>query len=211
MAVEGDKFEFASVHGLLALFQSNDFYKIQSALGLLRKDIKAALVTAMRQTMKWAEREGAKRFAAATGVPYRVMRQRLRVKYRYQSIKGEFPEGRVWFGLNPISLKYLGAKETKESGVTSRFGKYPNGFLSEKMGGHFYQRRGKDRLPLDRIEYGIEEIGSDIVDNFKDALSAKYMEFFFAAIDKTTGRESGTSAQIAGAGVSHVTKFSRHR
>lgn len=211
MAVEGNKFEFASVHGLLALFESNDFHKIQSALGLLRKEIKAALVTAMRQTMKWAQREGAKQFAAKTGVPYRVMRQRLRVKYRYQSVRGEFPEGRVWFGLNPISLKYLGAKETKENGVTSRFGKYPNGFLSEKMGGHFYQRRGRERLPLDRLEFGIEDIGNEIADNFKDDLSAKYMEYFFAAIDKTTGREAGTSMEIAGASVSNVTKFSRHR
>lgn len=209
MATEGNKFEFASVHGLLALFESNDFHKIQSALGLLRKDIKAALVTAMRQTMKWGEREGAKQFSAATGVPYRVMRKRIKIKYRYQSIKGEFPEGRVWFGLNPISLKHLGAKETKESGITSRFGKYPNGFFSQKMGGHFYQRLGAGRLPLQRLEYGINEIGGDVVDNFKDTLSAKYMENFFAAIDRAKGRDAGTSSAIMGASLSGVTKFGR--
>jgi hypothetical protein len=209
MAVEGNKFEFAAVHGLLALFESNDFHRIQSGLGLLRKDIKAALVTAMRQTMKWGEREGAKQFAAATGVPYRVMRERIRIKYRYQSIKGEYPEGRVWFGLNPISLKHLGAKVTKTKGVTSRFGKYPKGFYSQKMGGHFYERRGRDALPLQRLEYGIAEIGDSVVNEFKDSLSAKYMENFFSAIDKIKGREKGASAEIMGASLSNVTKFGR--
>lgn len=210
MAVEGNRFEFAAVHGLLALFTSNDFHRIQTALGLLRKDIKAALVTAMRQTMKWGEREGAKQFASKTGVPYRVMRQRLRVKYRYQSIGGEYPEGRVWFGLNPVSLIYLGAKATKKSGVTSRFGKHPDGFQSSKMGGHFFKRRGISRLPIDRLEYGIEEAGNGVVDQFKDTLSIKYMEFFFAAIDKAKGHDSGTSAAIMGASLSNVTKFGRH-
>jgi len=165
---------------MIELFTGSNLARVKIALGVLESDISAAIKTATRKTFKWAEREAAKQIAAEAGIPYRAARTRTRSKYRLTG------SGQVWFGLNPVSAKYLGAKERK------------GGFTAKKLNGHFFRRKGRDRLPIERIEKTIESEGLGVVEgDFPRDVQDRLIEEFFLALDKTKGRDSGTSQAIA--------------
>lgn len=196
MSTEGNRFEPAAAQNLLALFVFEDWERVKSLLGVLQKDMKAALRTAVRQTGQWANREGARGLAKATNVPLNVLRKGLRLKFEYQSVKG-FSTARLWYGLNSISLKYLGVRQQKK-GVRSRGNTYKGGFVSAALGGHAFRRAGKERKPIVRLEQTIADKGMEFLADFESRVAAKFVEFFFAALDKAAGREAGESAAIAG-------------
>jgi hypothetical protein len=196
MSIEGNRFEPAAAQNLLALFLEHDWNRIRELLDVLQKDMKAALRTAVRQTGQWANREGARGLAKAANVPLNVLRRGLRIKFQYQSVKG-FSTARLWYGLNPIALKYLGARENRK-GVRARGVTYKGGFISPALKGHAFQRVGKERLPLKKLDLPIVEKGNVFLAEFEKRVAAKFVEFFFAALDKATGRQAGESAAIAG-------------
>lgn len=165
---------------MIELFTGSNLARVKIALGVLESDISAAIKTATRKTFKWAEREASKQIAAEAGIPYRAARARTRSKYRLRG------SGQVWFGLNPVSAKYLGAKERK------------GGFTNAKLNEHYFRRRGRARLPIDRIEKPIEDEGIGVVEgSFPREVQKRLIEEFFLALDKKAGRSAGTSQAIA--------------
>jgi len=196
MSIEGNQFEPAAAQNMLALFVFDDWDKVKNLLGVLQKDMKSALRTAVRQTGQWANREGARGLAKATNTPLKILRQGLRVKFQYQSVKG-FSTARLWYGLNAISVKYLGARQQKK-GVRARGATYRGGFISPALGGHAFQRVGKARTPLAQISHSINDKGSEYLSRFETQVAEKFVELFFLALDKVSGREKGDSQAIAG-------------
>lgn len=196
MSIEGNRFEPAAAQNLLALFVVEDWSKIRDLLGFLQRDMKTALRVAVRKAGQWANKEGARGLAKSANVPLKTLREGLRIKFQYQSTRG-YATARLWYGLNSISLKYLGARQTKR-GVKARGVTHPGGFVSAKLKGHAYQRVGAQRLPIKRIEHKIASKSDDFLSEFEGRVAAKFVEFFFEALDKIGGRESGESAAIAG-------------
>lgn len=196
MSTEGNRFEPAAAQNLLALFVFEDWARVRDLLGVLQKDMKAALRTATKQTGQWANREGARGLAKAVGVPLSVLRRGLRLKFQYQSVKG-FSTARLWYGLNAISAKYLGGRQTKK-GRNVRGQVFTQAFVSEALDGHVFRRVGKDRLPIERVELGVVEKGQAYLAEFETKVAAKFVELFFLALDKSSGREAGSSIAISG-------------
>lgn len=164
---------------MIEFFAASNLARVKVALGVLEADITKAIKTATRRTFKWAEREAAKEIAAEAGIPYRAARARTKAKYRLTG------SGQVWFGLNPVSAKYLGAKERK------------GGFTNDKLNAHWFRRRGRARLPIDRVEKPIEAEGMAFVEGeFPAELQQRLIDEFFAALDKSAGRDSGASSAI---------------
>lgn len=196
MSTEGNRFEPAAAQNLLALFSFQDWQRVRDLLGVLQKDMKAALRTATRQAGQWANREGARRLAKEARVPLKNLRQGLRLKFQYQSVKG-FATARLWYGLNPISLKYLGARQQKK-GVRAAGETIPGGFIAPTLGAHAFKRAGKKRLPIVRQERKIADKGNAFLQTFEVEVTAKFVEFFFLALDKAAGRDAGESQALAG-------------
>jgi hypothetical protein len=165
---------------MIEVFASSNLARVKDALGVLEADIKAAVETATRRTFRWAERKAARDIASETGIPYRAARTRTRARYQLTG------RGVIWFGLNPVSVKYLGAKERKGA------------FAAEMLGGHWFKRRGRARLPIDKVEKPIEQEGRAYVEaDFPAEVQEHLVAEFFAALDKRTGRTAGSSRQIA--------------
>lgn len=181
---------------MLSIFVFEDWERIKDLLGILQKDMRAALRTATRQAGQWANREGARGLAKASNVPLKVLRAGVRLKYGYKSNRGE-ATARLWYGLNAISAKYLGIRQQK-TGVRARGTAYRGGFVVGKLGGHAFQRVGASRYPIKKIKYEINDQGQKFLGEFEGKVAEKFVEFFFAALDKVGGREAGESMQIAG-------------
>lgn len=168
---------------MIELFTGSNLARVKIALGVLEADISAAIKTATRKTFKWAEREASKQIAAEAGIPYRAARERTRSKYRLSG------SGQVWFGLNPVSAKYI---------YGSRIKGVDGSFTNDKLNRHYFRRKGRERLPIERIEKPIEQEGLGVVEgDFPRDVQDRLIEEFFLALDKTKGRESGTSQAIA--------------
>ena len=175
-------------------------------IGLLPLQFKAALRTASRQTGVWANREGARGLAKTLKIPLKVLREGMRIKFRYKSTKG-YGSASLWFGLNGISLEYLRVKQQK-SGVKAGSQKYAGGFIVTKVGaknderrgmiGKSFARKGKARTPIKRLDYEIEQKGMDFIGKFTDQVGEKFIELFFQQADKIQGRGAGESLAIAG-------------
>jgi hypothetical protein len=196
MSTEGNKFEPAAAQNLLALFVFEDWSRIKDLLGVLQKDMKDALRSAVRRTGNWANKEASKGIAEATGIPLSVLSQGLRIKFKYQSVKG-FSTARLWYGLNPISLKYLTSSET-ELFYNALFADGGPGFIVESFGGHAFQRVGNSRFPIKRIEKPIAEKGFGYLEKFEKQVAEKFVLFFFDFLDKKSGRSKGESALLVG-------------
>jgi hypothetical protein len=165
---------------MITIFTSSNLDHVRQALGVLESDIKTAIATATRKAFRWAERQAAREIAKETGIPYRAARVRTKSRYRLAG------SGQVWFGLNPVSAKYLGAKDRK------------GGWTAPKLNGHIFKRRGTARLPIDRIEKPIESEGFAYAEGeFPEEVQEKLVNEFFLALDRRTGREAGASREIA--------------
>jgi hypothetical protein len=196
MSTEGNRFEPAAAHNLLALFAFEDWARIRDLLGVLQKDMKSALRMATRKTGVWANREGARGLAKASNVPLKNLREGLRIKFQYQSVKG-FSTARLWYGLNAISLKYLGVRQQKK-GVRARGQSIHGAFVSNKLNGHVFKRSGSKRLPIEKVSHDVADKGMDYLTRFERQVSEKFIELFFAELDKISGRASGESQAITG-------------
>ena len=196
MSADGNSFEPAAANNLLSLFTFQNWDQVRDLLGVLEKDMKAALRLATRQTGQWANREGARGLAKATNTPLKTLKQGMRTKFEYKSKKG-FATARLWYGLNSISLKYLGAKQSKK-GVRARGQTIPGAFVSEDLGGYVFKRSSDARLPIKEQSQPIAEKGISYLSDFEKKVSEKFVELFFAALDKTAGRAAGESQAIAG-------------
>lgn len=135
--------------------------KIGEDFGATQKQIAPAMRTAVSRVTKWAGNEAARRIAKATKVTGKVIKGRMRVEI--MSKDGVL--GRVWAGLRNISLKDLKPRQTK-SGVTAGPAKRPGAFISKKLGGHVYKRKGPKRLPIQK------EPGLPILDPGMDAMGS---------------------------------------
>lgn len=197
MSTEGNRFEPAAAQNILALFAFQDWERVRDLLGVLQRDMKAAIRTATRQAGQWANREGARRLAKEARVPLKNLRQGLRLKFQYQSVRG-FATARLWYGLNDISFKYLGARQ-QQKGVRAGGETIAGAFIAPTLGAHVFKRAGKERLPLVRQEREIAGKGTGFLKQFEGEVAAKFVEFFFLALDKAAGRDAGESQAIAGA------------
>ena len=184
----------------------SDMKKVGELLGLLPAQMKSALRTASRQAGQWANREGSRGLAKAVGVPMKILREGMRVKFRYRSTKG-YGSANVWFGLNGISLEHLRAKQQK-SGVKAAGTKYAGGFIVTKVGvanskrrgmiGKAFARKGDARTPVSKLKYQINERGMAFIQTFSDQVGQKFVDLFFSQIDKIQGRDAGDSLAIVG-------------
>lgn len=165
---------------MIEIFARSRMDHVKAALGVLESDIQSAIKTATRKAFKWAERHAAKEIAKEAGIPYRAARKRTKAKYRLTG------SGSIWFGLNPVSAKYLGARERK------------GGFTAKKLNGHFFKRTGKGRLPIVRMEKPIEDDAMPMIEGeYPMEVQERLIQEFFLALDKKTGRTAGTSQIIA--------------
>lgn len=165
---------------MIEIFTSANLGEVRAKLGVLEADIKKAMATAVRKAFKWGAVQAAREIAKSTGIPYRAARVRTKSKYRLAG------SGQVWFGLNPVSAKHLKAKDRK------------GGFTAKKLNGHYFKRKGKSRLPIERMAKQIEPEGVALVEGeFSEAIAEKLVDEFFLALDKMRKSAPGTSRMIA--------------
>lgn len=114
--------------------------------------VNTALWRAIRRTARHYRAKAAREVRKELNVPAAVLKRRILVFLK----KGEQRHrGRIFFGLDPISLGKLSPRQTR-TGVTTKVGRYPGAFIAK---GEVWKRRGPKRFPIDKQTFEIAEKG----------------------------------------------------
>ena len=123
------------------------------------EEFKTAAKRAVSDAHRWAKAQGMSEIAMVTGIKISVVRKRTVARLVFKD-----GAGRVWFGLNPVSAKYTG--------------QVPGGaFKSDTLSGHYFQRLGKARLPIEKVETPMEPEASTAVAHVAAQIEEKFFEF----------------------------------
>lgn len=182
--------QFTSTGGI-ELLVGTDFSGAANALGLTEADVKKAVKAAAGKAAKWAQKQGTAALSAITTIPQRELMESLRTRMKPTKAGGAV----AWFGLNDVSAKHEGARQTAV-GVVTNTSEYPSAFVVKKLGGHVFKRRGAARLPIDKMTHNIVGQMEAALSKISDQADPIFLQEFFAQIDKRLGRGSGEAAKL---------------
>lgn len=139
----------------------------QVALDLAATDAQAqqALNSTLGKMAGWLRSKSVKGLSQHLAVQQKVIRRRLK-SFRIQR-RANGSEVTVWYGLDPIALIYLQAKQGKD-GVKAYGGRFvKSGFIAQGRNDNrqVFKRRGKARLPIDKQRAAIEDKATTYIED----------------------------------------------
>ncbi len=167
-------------------FGTEDFARLGQEFAVFKGEIQEAAKRAVRNTTDRVRDDSISEFVRVSGLRISQIRGRLFLRYKYSS-----GFGRVWWGLNPINLSRLNPRQTKR-GVKAGPVFVEDGFLpGGKFGKSVFKRVGKERLPIQRQEFRIDDLGVQVIrDTIEPTVERIFMEEFrdelFGAISGQT-------------------------
>lgn len=123
-----------------------------------------ALQSTLGKMAAWLRSKSVKGLSQHLTIQQKVMRRRLK-SFRLTRKPGG-GSITVWYGLDPIALIYLNAKQTR-TGVSAMGGRFvSSGFIAATKGGRqVFKRRGKARLPIDKQRVDIEDKAATYIED----------------------------------------------
>lgn len=153
---------------------------VVAELGATEKQVEAALRSTLGKMAAWMRVLSIRGLSKQLQVSAKVMRRRLKAFKLRKTADGSSVA--VWYGLDPIALIHLGARQTR-AGVTAGKHKRPSAFIARgaNESRQVFKRTGKPRLPIEKQTLSIQEKAEAWIE---DALiggpefERKFMAFF---------------------------------
>lgn len=151
--------------------------QVVADLKATEQQVKRALRTTLTRMASWMRTRSVRGLSKHLEIQQGVLRRRLKT-FRV-SMSGDNASITVWYGLNPISLIYLGARQTKR-GVTAGKHKRDGAFIAKRQ---VFKRRSGDRLPIDKQELDIEDKANSYLED-RVIGDAEFEQQFFAVFER---------------------------
>jgi len=118
--------------------------------------VNRALNSTMGKMARWMRTKSVRGLSKELQVQQKIIRRRLKTFRMKRTADGASIT--VWYGLDPIGMIYLGARQTQK-GVTAGKHKVDGGFIRPGRNGarQVFKRRGGARLPLDKQRLDIQD------------------------------------------------------
>ncbi len=124
-----------------------------------------ALNSTLVKMASWLRSKSVKGLSDTLSIQQKVIRRRLK-SFRLQRRSGG-SEITVWYGLDPIALIYLRARQGN-GGVQASGGRFVSaGFIAQGRNGsrQVFKRRGSARLPIDKQRAEIEDQANTFIED----------------------------------------------
>jgi hypothetical protein len=169
-----------------------DYLEIAAVFGLTPEQIKSVLAVVTKNTINWAKKQSAAGLGNKLAIPYKTVRERMRVKIK--TVRGT-----LWYGFNPIDLKYTDPVESGQ-GYAAHGYSYAGAFKVDSLNGHIFERdgrlgimksgryKGKMRERITKVTVPIDVKANEYLNLFSEDVQKYFMEQLFAEVEKTTGR-----------------------
>lgn len=117
-------------------------------IGKAAKKLDLAAARALRKTAQWLRTHSSREIAKELRISQSPIRHRFDVFSQATS-----REVKLWVGLRPLSVHYLGTPKQTATGVSVGHREYEDAFISPMKTKHqlVWRRKGRERLPLERV------------------------------------------------------------
>lgn len=139
------------------------------------KQLETAVGRALRKTGQWLRTHSVRELGRELGINQAPLRQRFRLYPRVQD-----GEVKVWVGLRPLSVHYLGDPQQGVTGVKVGRNTYDGAFINPMRSRHklVWRRKGQERLPIERVTQEIAEMGEAVVNRWEARVERRFVELF---------------------------------
>ncbi|MCW6036820.1 phage tail protein [Spirulina subsalsa FACHB-351] len=139
------------------------------------KQLELAVGRALRKTGQWLRTHSVRELGRELGITQAPLRQRFKLYPRVED-----GQVKVWVGLRPISVHYLGSPAQTVTGVRVGRQSYDGAFVNPMRSRHMlvWRRKGRERLPIERVTQEIAELGEAVVQRWETRVEARFIELF---------------------------------
>lgn len=141
---------------------ARDLERAALELQATKPETERALRSTLRKMATWVRARSVKGLSKTLEIQQKVIRRRLR------SIKARNTPGgaqvSIWYGLNPIALIHLQARQNS-AGVRASGGRFVQSAFIPGRVKQVFKRKGKERLPLEKQTTEIQAAAEHFLDD----------------------------------------------
>lgn len=146
--------------GIWIDFDGDSINALVNAFGATESQFEAAMRSTYGKMGRWLRSRGTRELSALLKIKQKILRGRIKAFGLQGGIgdHGRAAGAKVWFGLRPISLTRLNARQVA-GGVRADGGRFVEGAFIANIDGHrqVMKRVGKSRLPIETVYADIDE------------------------------------------------------
>lgn len=134
-----------------------------------------AAARALRKTAQWLRTHSSREIARELRIAQNPIRHRYNV-YSQSTAK----EVKLWIGLQPLSVHYLGTPKQTATGVKVGHREYDDAFISPMKTSHrlVFRRKGRERLPLEKVTEDWAAEGLSSMERWEKRAMDRFIELF---------------------------------
>ncbi|RMO79792.1 hypothetical protein ALQ33_200127 [Pseudomonas syringae pv. philadelphi] len=139
------------------------------------KKLDLAAARALRKTAQWLRTHSSREISRELRISQSPIRHRYNVFNQSTS-----KEVKLWVGLRPISVHYLGTPKQTTTGVSVGHREYDDAFISPMKSRHslVFRRKGRQRLPVERVMEDWESEGLSALERWERRAQNRFIELF---------------------------------
>ena len=156
-------------------FAVDGWGQVEREIGQASKKLDLAAARALRKTAQWLRTHSSREIAKEL----RIAQSPIRHRYNIYS-ESTSKEVKLWVGLKPISVHYLGTPKQTPTGVSVGHRQYDDAFISP-MKTRFplvFERKGRERLPIKRVMEDWESEGITALERWEKRAEQRFVELF---------------------------------
>lgn len=159
----------------LNLALSEGLASVPEILNRMQRELDLAAARALRKTGNWLRTHSTKEIAKELKITQSPLRHRYDV---YTRAAGK--EVKVWVGLRPISVHYLGTPKETSTGVSVGHRSYEDAFIGQPKKGvpMVWMRKGRERLPIAVVREDWEGPALTVLERWEQRAQQRFVELF---------------------------------
>ncbi|HCE6978407.1 TPA: hypothetical protein NHP34_006056 [Pseudomonas aeruginosa] len=156
-------------------FEVDGWGSVERALADAPRKLDIAAARALRKTAQWLRTHSSREIARELGITQSPVRHRYNI-YSQSTAR----EVKLWVGLQPIGVHYLGTPKQTPTGVKVGHRDYDDAFISPMKSSQrlVFRRKGRERLPIEKVTEDWEGPALGALERWERRAMERFMELF---------------------------------
>jgi hypothetical protein len=156
-------------------FNVSGWAEVDRALADMPRRLDLAAARALRKTANWLRTHSTREISREL----RITQSPIRHRYQIHS-NATAKEVKLWVGLRPIGVHYLGTPKQTPTGVAVGHRNYDDAFISPMRSTQrlVFRRKGRERLPIEKVTEDWEGEGLGALERWERRAQVRFFELF---------------------------------
>ncbi|MFU4162800.1 phage tail protein [Pseudomonas aeruginosa] len=156
-------------------FEVDGWGDVERAIADAPRKLDVAAARALRKTAQWLRTHSSREIARELGITQSPIRHRYNI-YSQSTAR----EVKLWVGLQPIGVHYLGTPRQTRTGVKVGHREYDAAFISPMKSTQrlVFRRKGRERLPIEKVTEDWEGPAVSALERWERRALERFMELF---------------------------------